>query len=74
MFKNVFHKEKSNPRRQSEGPPFSVAEKIKLEPCSSIDDFAVDRILGTGSFGRVVFAKHKATKRIARSRSSPRLW
>ena len=62
MFKNVFHKEKNNPRRQSEVPPFSVTEKIKLEPCTGIDDFTVDRILGTGSFGRVVFAKHKATK------------
>ena len=62
MFKNVFHKEKNNPRRQSEVPPFSLVEKITLEPCDGIDDFVVDRILGTGSFGRVVFAKHKATK------------
>lgn len=63
MFKNVFNKDlKKNPRRQSEVPPFSVVEKVKLSPCNGIDDFNVDRILGTGSFGRVVFAKHKVTK------------
>ena len=64
MFKNVFNKEmkKQQSRRQSEVPSFTMREKVKLVPCNSLDDFVIDRILGTGSFGRVVFAKHKATK------------
>jgi len=39
--------------------PNLLSDKVKLEPCSSLDDFEVDRILGTGSFGRVNLAIHK---------------
>ena len=33
----------------------------KLPNVTSLDDFELGRILGTGSFGRVLHCKHKAT-------------
>jgi len=64
MFK-FFDKDKAEKERQdkrkSQAPSLANSSRVKLEPCNSVDDFQVDRILGTGSFGRVNLAIHKKT-------------
>mmetsp|Transcript_15218 Transcript_15218/g.49953 ORF Transcript_15218/g.49953 Transcript_15218/m.49953 type:complete len:373 (+) Transcript_15218:124-1242(+) len=45
-------------RRRTELPSFTLPSKLTLDACT-YDDFEPGPILGTGSFGRVVLAKHR---------------
>ena len=38
-------------------------QKLRIRSCSA-DDFEIGRVLGTGSFGRVCLARHKATNTV----------
>ena len=44
--------------------PLQLDDAFSSLPSCSLKDFKVDRVLGTGSFGRVSLAQHIATGRI----------
>ena len=44
--------------------PLQLDDMSSILPSCSLKDFKVDRVLGTGSFGRVSLAQHIATGRI----------
>lgn len=56
------------PSTSLNSPNISPLQKLRIGSCAA-DDFEIGRILGTGSFGRVCLARHKATDSVVAIKS-----